>query len=208
MGKRREKPKNNGDEFERKFKKHGLIAGTDEVGVGCLAGPLVAAAVILNPDKIDFQGIVDSKQLKPIEREELYQPIIDICIACSWYKIEAADVEELGQQQASILAMNKAVEFLEVTPGAVLVDHYKLDLPMKCVPIDDGDNQSISIAAASILAKVRRDRYMKKLAEKYPQYGWHTNMGYGTPVHKKAILEHGLTKYHRRTFCKKTLSHQ
>jgi ribonuclease HII len=174
-----------------------LVAGVDEVGRGPLAGPVVAAAVIL-PQPID--GIADSKQLSPKERVEVATAIVER----AWFGIGAASVGEIDRiniLQATMLAMQRAVARLPVQPHRVMVDGNRapcLPCPAECVI--DGDALVPAIGAASILAKVLRDRLMQRLACRYPGYGFATNVGYGTPEHLTGLERHGPTRHHRGSF--------
>lgn len=176
-----------------------IIAGTDEVGRGPLAGPVVAAAVILDPGNIP-EGLNDSKKLSAKKREVLFDQII----ACARYCVAEASVEEIDEiniYHASHLAMCRAVAGLgEVSH--VLVDGNKIphDIPCPATAIVKGDGKSQSIAAASILAKVTRDRHMGALAQQHPGYGWDKNAGYPTKGHISALIELGVTPHHRRSF--------
>ncbi|MSP20662.1 MAG: ribonuclease HII [Alphaproteobacteria bacterium] len=177
-----------------------LVAGVDEAGRGPLAGPVVAAAVIL-PLRGVPRGIDDSKVLRAEARERLYARIEQ----CAIVGIGAASVEEIDRiniLEASLLAMRRAVLSMPVQPRAVLIDGNQLpdDLPCPARAIVDGDAISRSIAAASIIAKVVRDRIMDSLAQSYPGYGWEHNRGYATADHRGAILKLGVTAHHRRTF--------
>jgi ribonuclease HII len=177
-----------------------LIAGTDEVGRGPLAGPVVAAAVILDPHNIP-EGLNDSKKISAKKRDVLFDIIKSVSIFC----IAEASVEEidaLNIYHASHLAMCRAVSGLGRKPQHVLVDGNKIpvDMPVKATAIVKGDGKSQSIAAASILAKVTRDRHMVALSQQNPGYGWETNAGYPTKSHICALEQHGVTQHHRRTF--------
>lgn len=177
-----------------------LTAGVDEVGRGPLAGPVVAAAVILNPDK-PIEGLKDSKQLTLKRREYLFDIILRDAIA---YSIKSASVDEIDRMnilQASLLAMKRAIESLAVVPEQVLVDGNKtpeIDLP--CEAIIKGDQKIASISAASILAKVTRDCYMVELDTTYPGYGFAQHAGYPTKQHLHALQHLGITKAHRRSY--------
>ena len=176
------------------------IAGVDEVGRGPLAGPVVAAAVIL-PDEYTLSGLTDSKRVSPKKRERLYEEIRDVAID---YCIAQASVEEIDQiniLQASLLAMRRAVEGLQKVPAHALVDGNKLpDLPCSATAVIGGDLSEPSISAASILAKVYRDRMMGDYAAQYPGYGLERHMGYPTRQHLEALVQLGVTAIHRRTF--------
>ncbi len=178
-----------------------IEAGLDEVGRGCLAGPVVAAAVILPKDYMN-PLLNDSKQLSRLERQRLRVEIERE--ALSW-KIAEASTEEIDRiniAKASFLAMHRAVEQLTVQPEHLLVDGNRF-VPYPMIPhtcIVKGDSLFASIAAASILAKTYRDELMEQLALDYPMYGWEQNVGYPTPKHCKALLEYGTTPWHRKTF--------
>ncbi len=175
------------------------LAGVDEAGCAPLAGPVVAAAVILNRDNFP-RGIDDSKNLPIEKRESLYARLVE----CSAWGVGSASVEEIDRINiywARMLAMTRAVEALGVEPAWVLVDGNacpRWQRPSKAIV--DGDAKCRSIAAASIIAKVTRDRLMAELAEEYPGYGWETNRGYGTPEHYRGLNALGLTPLHRRSF--------
>ncbi len=177
-----------------------VVAGTDEVGRGPLAGPVVAAAVVLDPDNIP-EGLNDSKVLTLKRRVALAEAIH----ATAFVAIAEASVEEIEQVnilQASHLAMVRAVSALPVTPDHVLIDGNRIPkgLNLSAEPIVKGDARSLSIAAASIVAKIRRDEIMVELAQHYPEYGWQTNAGYPTKSHTLALHKFGPTPHHRRTF--------
>ena len=175
------------------------IAGVDEVGRGPLAGPVVAAAVIINPKNIP-KGINDSKKLTKKNRLIIFEELKNSSI----YSIAKASVEEIDKiniLQASLLAMKRAIEGLEKSPSTVLIDgNFKPKTSFEMHSIIKGDTKSLSIAAASIIAKVYRDNLMKKLAIKYPNYYWEKNSGYGTKEHLSAIRKHGITPIHRKSF--------
>ena len=183
--------------LETKFS--GFVAGIDEVGRGPFAGPVVAAAVILDPGNIPI-GIQDSKKLSRKNRELLYDQIL----AAAKVGIGDASVEEidtLNILQATMLAMRRAVINLPIKPNAALVDGNKdPDLGIQTRTIVKGDSRSLSIAAASIVAKVTRDREMLTLSKTYPHYGWEKNAGYGTAEHRKGLSLFGVTPQHRRSF--------
>lgn len=180
------------------------IAGVDEVGRGPFAGPVVCAAVILPLEKKNLiEGIDDSKKLKEGERERLAELIKERAIA---YKICEADnktIDRINILQATKLCMKQAVEGLAVEPDVVFVDgNFKIDISLPQQTLIKGDALSYSIGAASILAKVYRDRLMCELDKIYPQYGFAQHKGYGTKMHRDAIREYGLCEIHRRTFIK------
>ena len=179
-----------------------LICGVDEVGRGPLAGPVMAGAVILPPDtELVIPGVDDSKKVSPKKRAELYGIIQEKAIA---WAVGAADVETIDRiniLQATMLAMRRAIEQLDPQPDALLVDALTLhDTSIPQQPIVHGDARSVSIAAASILAKVTRDTLMEELDELYPQYGFRDNKGYGTAAHIAAIREYGPCPIHRKSF--------
>ena len=176
-----------------------LIAGVDEAGRGPWAGPVVAAAVILDQSRIPA-GINDSKKLSSGQREALYEKIV----ATSTWSVGVVDVHEIERINlhfATLLAMQQACMALNVPPDLVLIDgKFCPDLPCRSTAIIGGDAISPSIAAASIIAKVTRDRLMGEIALEYPDYGFEKHKGYGTPDHQKALIRFGITPHHRRNF--------
>lgn len=188
--------------FERFYREQGLepIAGVDEVGRGPLAGPVVAAAVIL-PHDCYIRGLNDSKKLTPPERERLFVEIDRMAVAWATSAVPAQRIDEINIYRASLEAMSLAVRQLTPQPHVLLNDAVVLpDLEVVQEKIVDGDEKSISVAAASIVAKVTRDRLMKRLGELYPQYGFERNMGYATAEHLEALKRYGPTAEHRRSF--------
>lgn len=185
-----------------------IEAGIDEVGRGCLAGPVVAAAVIL-PADCHIEGLHDSKKLTAKSREALTLLIKEQAIAYAIAEVSAEEIDRLNILQATYRAMNQAIADLDTTPEHLLIDGNRF----KCahnIPFDTiikGDDTVASIAAASILAKTYRDHLMQKFATQYPGYDWEHNVGYGTPKHLKGIHTLGLTPLHRRSFtpCQPTL---
>ncbi len=178
-----------------------LEAGTDEAGRGCLAGPVFAAAVIL-PRDFTHPFLRDSKLLNSVQKDELYNFIKETAISYSIKKVSPTKIDQINILNASILAMHKSLAGLDVTPEYILVDGNKFK-PFRKIPFEciiKGDNKYYSIAAASVLAKVERDRYMTKMAKKYPLYSWETNMGYPTKAHRSGIEMHGVTPLHRKSF--------
>ena len=180
----------------------GLIeAGCDEAGRGCLAGSVYAAAVILPPD-YQNELLNDSKKLTAKKRYALREEIERDAIAWAVGIVTPEEIDKINILNASFLAMHRALDQLQVRPEAVIVDGNRFkpyqDLPS--ATIVKGDGKYLSIAAASILAKTYRDDYMLSLAEEYPQYDWQSNMGYPTKKHRQAILEHGITPYHRKSY--------
>lgn len=180
-----------------------ILCGVDEAGRGPLAGPVCAAAVIL-PRGLEIPGLNDSKKLSEKRREALYDVIISSAAA---YGIAFADVEEIERLNilhATFLAMNRAIAQLSVRPELALIDGNRdsdIEVPSRCIV--KGDSRCADIAAASILAKVTRDRYMIKMAEQYPQYGFEQHKGYGTKQHYAALREYGATPIHRMSFLRK-----
>ncbi len=194
-------------EIENRLKAEGysFIAGVDEAGRGPLAGPVYAAAVIL-PEDARLDGINDSKKLSEKKREELFEKITEIAVSYAVFAVDEKEIDEINILNATHKAMNGAVKELNIKPDYVIIDGNSIkgmNLPHETVV--KGDAKSISIAAASILAKVSRDRYITKMAEKYPEYGFEKHKGYGTKMHTDAILEHGISPIHRKTFLKKLL---
>lgn len=178
----------------------GLMAGVDEAGRGPLAGPVVAAAVILD-DLRPIRGLADSKQLSPATRERLFDLICARALCCSIAQASVEEIDELNILQATLLAMRRAVEGLRLLPARVLVDGNRL--PVLRVPAEaviGGDASVKSISAASILAKVHRDRLCQELHAAHPQYGFAGHKGYATPEHLEALRRHGACVHHRRSF--------
>lgn len=190
-----------GSKYEKKARANGasFIAGVDEVGRGCLFGPVVAAAVIL-PEGCRIQGLRDSKQLTEEDRERLAKQVRQKALAVSISEIDSETIDRINIYQATRLAMTEAV--LRLTPAAdhLLIDAMRLDLDCPQTSIIYGDSLSISIAAASVIAKVYRDDLMRQLDDKYPGYGMASHKGYGTPAHKKALALYGPTPLHRKSF--------
>lgn len=183
-----------------------IIAGIDEVGCAPLAGPVVAAAVILDQKKLPKalrQGLDDSKKLSIEKREEYYALLLACGAAvCGVGRAEVHEIDSLNIYYASHLAWRRAVDSLGRAVTVALIDGNKTpkDFPCAVETIVKGDGKSLSIAAASVIAKVTRDRYMKDLAVQHPGYGWETNVGYPTKTHRDAIIRLGLTPHHRRSF--------
>jgi ribonuclease HII len=177
-----------------------LIAGVDEAGRGPLAGPVFAAVVILNP-KNPIEGLADSKMLPEKERNRLFKEICEHALAWSVGKASVKEIDEINILQATFLAMQRAVSALKIAPSMVLVDGNKS--PIFSYPssaIIKGDQLKSEISAASIVAKVLRDRLMRLLGKKYPLYGFAQHKGYATPMHLKALRLHGPSEIHRRSF--------
>ncbi|WP_428926836.1 ribonuclease HII [Marinibacterium sp. SX1] len=176
------------------------VAGTDEVGRGPLAGPVVAAAVVLDPAAIP-EGLNDSKALSKKRRARLAAQIREVA-EVSVAEASVAEIDEMNILQASLLAMERAVAGLHILPDHVLVDGKWVPqgLSMPASPVIGGDARSLSIAAASIVAKTWRDRVMVDLAQQHPGYGWETNAGYPSKAHREALRDLGVTPHHRRSF--------
>lgn len=177
-----------------------FVAGVDEVGRGCLAGPVVAAAVILDPDR-PIAGLRDSKKLAPHRREELALEIKEKALAWSVAEVGPEVIDEINILQATLMAMKRAVEGLKISPDFVRVDGNRLPhWKWMSEAIVKGDDLVPEISAASIIAKTTRDAYMVKMSERYPQYGFEHNVGYGTEDHIQALKAYGATPIHRKTF--------
>jgi len=189
--------------FERKLLASGSrwIAGTDEVGRGAVAGPVVAAAVILNLNDVP-KGVNDSKKLTRLQRERLAVEIERRAVAFAVTRVEHGDIDRINILQASLLAMERAVKALQQPADYVLIDGRERLPHLECpqLTIIKGDSLSVSIAAASIIAKVARDRWMREYDEQYPGYGFASHVGYNTRVHQEAIARLGPSAIHRRTF--------
>lgn len=182
-----------------------LIAGVDEAGRGPLAGPVYAAAVIL-PEDVRIDGINDSKKLSEKKREELFEKITAQAVSYCIYSVDEKIIDEVNILNATHQAMNGAVDGLDIKPDYVIIDGNSIkgmEIPHETIV--KGDAKSISIAAASILAKVARDRYITEISEKYPEYGFEKHKGYGTKAHYEAIEKYGICDIHRKTFLKKIL---
>lgn len=183
------------------FQEIHIEAGCDEAGRGCLAGPVVAASVIL-PKDYSHQELNDSKQLSESQRMKLRIEILKDAIAWGVGVVSPQEIDEINILNASYLAMHRAIEQLKVTPELLLIDGNRFNpfdsIPHEC--IIKGDGKYYSIAAASVLAKTHRDELMKSLASAYPGYGWETNVGYPTKAHRKGIKEFGATPHHRKSF--------
>jgi ribonuclease HII len=189
--------------YERQAQSAGykFVAGVDEVGRGCLAGPVVAAACILDLSKPLPKGLNDSKQLTKIQREQIAEKLKKRCLAYAVGQVEADEIDEINILQASIKAMLKAVEALRPAADFLLIDAVRIrQSPLPQMSIIRGDGLSASIAAASVLAKTFRDALMREYAFAYPQYGFDEHVGYGTRLHRDALHAHGVCPLHRRTF--------
>ncbi len=183
--------------------KSGFVAGVDEAGRGPLAGDVFAAAVILDRDCM-IEGLDDSKKLSFKKREELFEKIINNSLAYGIATASVAEIDRLNILEATVLAMNRAIKLLKVNPDFALIDgNYSKGIICDNIAVIGGDRKSASIAAASILAKVSRDRYMLEIADKYPVYNFSKHKGYGTKEHIEAIKKYGVCKLHREKFCRK-----
>jgi ribonuclease HII len=188
--------------FEKKATREGYnkIAGIDEAGRGPLAGPVVSAAVIL-PKVLPITGVIDSKKLSAKNRLRLYEEIYSHAVSVGIGIVDSAEIDRINILQASLLAMSIAVENLKPRPEYLLIDGpFQISTPLPQKPIAKGDTLSVSIAAASIVAKVTRDRLMERYDEYYPQFGFSRHKGYPTRAHKAAIRQFGSCPIHRRTF--------
>ncbi len=192
-------------ENEYKAQGYNIICGIDEAGRGPLAGPVYAAAVILPPDCV-IDGLNDSKKLTEKKREKLFDEIKEKALAYGIASADEKEIDEINILNATFLAMKRAVDSLSVKPDLALVDgNQKPHTGIEEVTVVKGDAKSMSIAAASVLAKVSRDRFMLDMAEKYPQYEFERHKGYGTKLHYEKIAQYGVCEIHRRTFLKKIL---
>jgi len=189
-------------EFEKDLYKKDirLIAGVDEVGRGPLAGPVVAAAVIL-PKMAKLAGVNDSKKLNAKKRALLYERILETAVTIGIGSASVAEIDDVNILQATKLAMRRAIDDLDVVPEYLLIDYLTLDVDVPQSGIVKGDARSLSIAAASIVAKEVRDKLMRELGSEYPSYGFEKNAGYGTKVHREALKEYGYIEgIHRKSF--------
>lgn len=192
-------------EFEKEALAKGYksVCGVDEAGRGPLAGPVCAAAVIL-PEGVIIDGVNDSKKLSEKKRESLFDVIREQALSYSIAYATVDEIEEINILNATMLAMRRAIDGLDIKADYAMIDGNKIppiDIDAKCIV--KGDAKSMSIACASILAKVSRDRLLYKYAEEYPMYGFDKHKGYGTKVHREAILKYGPCPYHRKSFLKK-----
>ena len=186
--------------YEREYERYGYICGIDEVGRGPLAGPVVAGAVIL-PKECEILWVHDSKQLSEKKRELLYDEIMEKAVATGIGMASPARIDEINILQATYEAMRKAIENLKVRPDVLLNDAVTIpEVDIRQVPIIRGDEKSVSIAAASIIAKVTRDRLMVEYDSVIPGYGFASNKGYGTKAHIEGLRELGASLIHRKTF--------
>jgi ribonuclease HII len=181
------------------------VAGCDEVGRGCLAGPVVAAAVVLHPEK-HIPGVCDSKAVQAAERERLYERILEYAVSWAVAGADPAEIDRINIHQASLRAMQRAVLALAPLPDIVLVDAFRIpDIPMAQRGVPHGDRRCSAIAAASIVAKVTRDRQMRVLHAQDPRYGFDRHKGYATADHLDAVARFGYSDVHRRSFRPPTL---
>lgn len=195
-------------ENEYREKGFNIICGVDEAGRGPLAGPVYAAAVILPSDCV-IEGLNDSKKLTEKKREVLFDVIKEKALAYGIASADEKEIDEINILNATFLAMKRAIDALSVKPDLALIDgNQKPHTDIEEVTVIKGDAKSMSIAAASVLAKVSRDRFMLEMAEKYPQYEFARHKGYGTKLHYEKIAQYGVCDIHRRTFLKKILREQ
>lgn len=195
-------------ENEYREKGFNIICGVDEAGRGPLAGPVYAAAVIL-PSDCAIEGLNDSKKLTEKKREALFDEIKEKALAYGIASADEKEIDEINILNATFLAMKRAIASLSVRPDLALIDgNQKPHTDIEEVTVIKGDAKSMSIAAASVLAKVSRDRFMLEMAEKYPQYEFARHKGYGTKLHYEKIAQYGVCDIHRRTFLKKILGEQ
>ena len=190
-------------EKEALAKGYNSVCGVDEAGRGPLAGPVCAAAVIL-PEGVIIDGVNDSKKLSEKKRESLFDVIREQALSYSIAYATVDEIEEINILNATMLAMRRAIDGLDIKADYAMIDGNKIppiDIDAECIV--KGDAKSMSIACASILAKVSRDRLLYKYAEEYPMYGFDKHKGYGTKVHREAILKYGPCPYHRKSFLKK-----
>ena len=188
--------------YEKEYYAQGVryVAGVDEAGRGPLAGPLVIAAVIL-PQDVFISGLNDSKQISAVKRDKLYDEIIAKAVAIEVNVVSVSNIDKYNIYSATQRGMAEVLEHLPVRPQVALIDAMPVQVKdMETVPIVHGDALSVSIAAASIIAKVTRDRIMERLDEKFPAYGFANNKGYGSGAHMQAIAEFGATRWHRRSY--------
>lgn len=191
--------------YEKSAFERGLdpVCGCDEAGAGPLAGPVYAAAVIL-PHGLEIAGLTDSKKLSAKKREALYDIIVSSALSYAIASVGEREIDEINILNARMKAMDMAIRALDIVPALALIDGNRSSgISAPCETIVGGDGKSASIAAASILAKVGRDRYMDLLAERYPEYHFDRHKGYGTKLHYEMIKKHGVLEVHRKAFLKK-----
>ena len=191
-------------EFDQKLaQEHGVICGVDEAGRGPLCGPVAVAAVILDPQKL-IEGVNDSKKLSEKKRDALYDQIMEKAVSVSVVLVEPKIIDEMNILQATMYGMAKAIDGLEQTPALALIDGNRCpQTEICCQAVVKGDANSASIAAASIVAKVTRDRYMLELDKEYPQYQLAKHKGYPTKLHYELLDEYGVAPFYRKSFLKK-----
>lgn len=189
-------------QFEDELYSNGFlnIAGVDEVGRGSLAGPIVAAAVILHRDKMFIEKLNDSKKIPKQNRDFIFKKIVKSCSCWSVAKVSPKVIDKISLQEANILVIKKAIKNLKIRPDIILVDALNPNIKKLTMPIIKGDELSATIAAASIIAKVIRDRLMIKMSRIYPEYGFEFHKGYGTEKHLKMLAKYGPSKIHRLSF--------
>jgi ribonuclease HII len=195
--------------LERDLRRDGgeIIAGVDEVGRGSLAGPVVACAIIMPPDARALRGVDDSKVLPPAERRRLHRLIMRRALAMGLGAASVDEIDRLNIYHATTLAMRRALARLPMNPDHVLIDGRPIrTLGVPHIAVVDGDDKCFSIACASIVAKVTRDRLMAALAARHPAYAWESNVGYGTPAHLAGLRECGACDHHRRRFVERVLA--
>ncbi len=197
--------------LERDLRREGgsstIIAGVDEVGRGSLAGPVVACAVIMPPHARALRGVDDSKLLPAGERSRLHRLIMNRALAVGLGAASVEEIDRLNIYHATTLAMRRALARLSINPDHVLVDGRPIrTLGVPHIAVVDGDDKCFSIACASIVAKVTRDRLMRALARRHPAYAWESNVGYGTPAHLAGLRERGACEHHRRRFVQRVLT--
>jgi ribonuclease HII len=193
--------------IENSLRRYGFVAvaGVDEVGRGCLAGPVMAGAVVLDPER-HIPGLADSKALTALGRDRLYEAIVTRSLAWAVSSADPAEIDEINIHQATFRAMQRAIHALAPLPDVVLVDAFRIPaLPMAQRRVVKGDRQCAAIAAASIVAKVTRDRFMDRLHVNDPRYGFDRHKGYATAEHLDAVARHGYSDVHRRSFRPPTL---
>lgn len=192
---------NNNYRYERKLRDKGItfIAGVDEVGRGPLVGPVVAACVIL-PEKFSLEGLTDSKKLSEKKREEFYDKIMEQAVSVGVGIISEKIIDKVNIYEATKLAMKDAISNMDIKPEHILIDAMPLDIDIPTTSIIKGDLKSITISAASVIAKVTRDRMIDELGEKYPMYDFKSNKGYPTKKHLDAIDEYGIIDEHRTSY--------
>lgn len=188
-------------DFDQQYYKQGYnyIAGVDEVGRGCWAGPLVAAAVIMPRDE-RVSGVADSKQLSEKQREQLFESLLRAALACSVVCITPKEIDQFGLHRANVFALSYCLTHLSMTPDVALIDGFALEHFIPTVRVVEGDAKSYTIAAASIIAKVMRDRLMRQLDQVDGRYGFAQHKGYGTALHRTQLQHYGVTQWHRRSF--------